>query len=71
MAKQMKNEPNDKDLSDKFGIHSLPTKILIDPNGMIIGRYNEEAGPLDQKLAEVFGLGETTGKMTGDSHIKL
>ena len=71
MAKQMKNEPNDKDLSDKFGIHSLPTKILIDPNGMIIGRYNDETGPLDQKLAEVFGLGETTGKMTGDSHIKL
>jgi thiol-disulfide isomerase/thioredoxin len=46
------------DISDNYGIHSLPTKILIDPNGIIIGRYggggeNDEA--LDQKLAEIFG----------------
>jgi len=45
-------------ISDQYGIHSLPTKILIDPQGMIIGRYggggeNDEA--LDKKLADLFG----------------
>lgn len=45
-------------ISDKYGISSLPTKILIDPKGVIIGRYggggeNDEA--MDQKLAEIFG----------------
>ncbi|MBV4355714.1 TlpA disulfide reductase family protein [Pinibacter aurantiacus] len=52
-----KGESNDKDISEKFGIHSLPTKILIDKNGVIIGRYDkgteEEALALDKKLAEV------------------
>lgn len=52
-----KGEPNDKDISEKFGIHSLPTKILIDKNGIIIGRYDkgteEEALALDKKLEEV------------------
>ncbi len=47
-----------EDISDRFGIHSLPTKILIDPNGTIIGRYggggeNDEA--MDKKFAELFG----------------
>jgi cytochrome oxidase Cu insertion factor (SCO1/SenC/PrrC family) len=46
------------DISDRYGIHSLPTKVLIDPNGMIIGRYggggeNDEA--MDKKLSEIFG----------------
>ena len=45
-------------ISDKYGISTLPTKILIDPNGVIIGRYggggeNDEA--MDKKLAEIFG----------------
>ena len=53
--KQMKNEKNENDVSEKFGIHSLPTKILIDPQGKIIGRYSEEEGPLDEKLKEIFG----------------
>ena len=43
------------DISEKFGIHSLPTKILIDPEGKIIGRYSEEAGPLDEMLKKLFG----------------
>ena len=59
--KLRKNEKNDKDISDKFGIHSLPTKILIDPNGMIIGRYDkgteEEAEAMDKKIAEAFAKG--------------
>lgn len=45
------------DISDRYGIHSLPTKILIDPDGTIIGRYggggeNDEA--MDLKLSEIF-----------------
>ena len=43
------------DISENFGIHTLPTKILIDPNGKIIGRYSEEEKPLDDKLKEIFG----------------
>jgi peroxiredoxin len=57
MDKRMKNLPNDKDISEKFGIHSLPTKILIDPQGTIIGRYDqgtdEEAAAMDKKLADL------------------
>lgn len=47
------------DISEQFGIHSLPTQLLIDPTGKIIGRYggggvaHEE---LDKKLAEVFKM---------------
>jgi thiol-disulfide isomerase/thioredoxin len=46
------------DISNNYGISTLPTKVLIDPNGLIIGRYggggeNEEA--MDKKLAEIFG----------------
>ncbi|MGV3528082.1 MAG: redoxin domain-containing protein [Flavisolibacter sp.] len=45
-------------ISDKYGIHTLPTKILVDPKGVIIGRYggggeNDEA--MDKKLSEIFG----------------
>jgi thiol-disulfide isomerase/thioredoxin len=43
------------DISENFGIHTLPTKILIDPNGKIVGRYSEEEKPLDDKLREIFG----------------
>ncbi|GEP96292.1 TlpA disulfide reductase family protein [Chitinophaga cymbidii] len=58
MQKRQRKEPNPEDISDYYGIHSLPTKILIDPKGMIIGRYggggeNDEA--MDKKLAEVMG----------------
>lgn len=57
MEKLMRKEKNDKDISDKFGIHSLPTKILIDQTGKIIGRYGgggENDEDMDNKLAEVF-----------------
>ena len=61
----LKRDPNSPmgfdrsaDISDRYGIHTLPTKILIDPNGVIIGRYggggeNDEA--MDKKLSEIFG----------------
>ena len=46
------------DISDPYGISSLPTKILIDPNGVIVGRYGgggdgDEA--MDKKMAAIFG----------------
>ncbi|WP_235012457.1 TlpA disulfide reductase family protein [Pedobacter africanus] len=45
------------DITKGYGIHSLPTKILIDKEGVIVGRYggggdNDEA--MDKKLAEIF-----------------
>ncbi|WP_207531792.1 TlpA disulfide reductase family protein [Desertivirga arenae] len=45
------------DISEAYGIHSLPTKILIDKDGIIVGRYggggeNDEA--MEKKLAEIF-----------------
>lgn len=52
-----KNHPNE--ISDsRYGIASLPTKILIDPSGKIIGRYGGEGGEedeaMDKKLEEIF-----------------
>jgi thiol-disulfide isomerase/thioredoxin len=46
------------DISEHYGIHTLPTKILIDPKGVIIGRYGgggEDDEAMDKKLKEVFG----------------
>jgi thiol-disulfide isomerase/thioredoxin len=45
-----------KEIHHKFGVHSFPTKILIDPCGYIIGRFNgtEEDVKLDERLKEVF-----------------
>jgi thiol-disulfide isomerase/thioredoxin len=56
MAKRLKDQPNPDDTSDHFGIHSLPTQILIDSKGMIIARYGgggEEHDALDKKLQKV------------------
>ena len=47
---------NPDDISEKYGIHSLPTQILIDTKGIIIGRYEEgqsNEAALDKKLAEL------------------
>jgi peroxiredoxin len=60
MEKTRQGEKNDKDISEKFGIHSLPTKVLIDRDGKIIGRYDkgteQEAAEMDKKLAEVMAF---------------
>lgn len=56
MNRRLKNEPNPEDVSEHFGIHSLPTQILVDPKGVIIARYGgggEEHEALDGKLKEV------------------
>lgn len=45
------------DKSAAYGIHTLPTKILIDPQGTIVGRYGgggERDEALDEKLARIF-----------------
>jgi len=46
-----------KDVTKGYAVSSLPTKILIDPQGVIIGRYGGGAdgtdAELDAKLAEV------------------
>ncbi|TDQ73483.1 redoxin domain-containing protein [Sphingobacterium yanglingense] len=46
-----------EDKSEAYGIHTLPSKILVGPDGIIIGRYASGAGSdedLDAKLKEVF-----------------
>lgn len=48
----------EKDISDGYNIQYLPTKILVDPNGIIVGRYSgsaEDDKRLDEKLASIFG----------------
>lgn len=44
---------SDQDLDKFYSIHEIPTKILIDPQGMIIVRCEDSTAALDQKLAEV------------------
>lgn len=47
----------EKDINAGYNIHSLPTKILVDPKGIIVARYNgseEEDKKLDQDLAAIF-----------------
>ncbi|WP_162304966.1 redoxin domain-containing protein [Sphingobacterium olei] len=58
----MKMDPNggfdrSEDKSEYYGVHTLPTKVLIDPHGVIVGRYAGGAGSdadLDAKLKEIF-----------------
>ncbi|TKC62054.1 hypothetical protein FBD94_07400 [Pedobacter hiemivivus] len=44
-------------INARYGIHTLPTKILIDKNGVIVGRYGgggEDDAAMDKKLKEIF-----------------
>lgn len=41
------------DISDLYAIHYLPTKYLIDKEGNIVGKFDDEE--LDAKLKEIFG----------------
>lgn len=43
-----------EDVSERYAIHFLPTKYLIDREGKIIGKVNDEE--LDAKLKEIFGF---------------
>jgi len=42
------------DLDTKYNITSYPTKIFIDKQGIIIGRYGEEEKELDEQLKSIF-----------------
>ncbi|MDR2843745.1 MAG: TlpA family protein disulfide reductase [Candidatus Symbiothrix sp.] len=39
----------------KYAVTVLPTKVLVDPDGIISGRYNGNSEGLDEKLEETFG----------------
>lgn len=57
-AKRMRGEKNENHIGEKYNIATLPTKILVDKNGVIIGRYgesNEDVEAMDKKLSEIFG----------------
>lgn len=49
-----KRESNNNDIHKLYGVSVLPTKILINPRGLIVGRYEGESEELDRKLAMVF-----------------
>ncbi|TSD66015.1 AhpC/TSA family protein [Inquilinus sp. KBS0705] len=51
-----KDKPNS--LTETYSVNLFPTKILIDNEGTIIGRYDgtQAANALDSKLAEIFGV---------------
>lgn len=56
IEKMMSGEDNENDISIKYGINELPTKILINRLGFIIGRYqegNDDDKKLDDKLSEL------------------
>lgn len=55
VEKRLKEEKNENDIGEKYGIHVLPTKILIDKNGVIIGHYEgSDNDLLDKKLHDIF-----------------
>ncbi|PKO99849.1 MAG: thioredoxin [Bacteroidetes bacterium HGW-Bacteroidetes-8] len=41
-------------IADRYAVHLLPTKYLIDKEGKIIGKVDEDQ--LDKKLVEIFGF---------------
>jgi len=59
MDKIRKGIDNPYDINSLYGIHTIPTKILIDPNGKIIGRFGDSYGgsdeDMDKMLASIFG----------------
>jgi thiol-disulfide isomerase/thioredoxin len=50
------NKDKSKSITNQYGIHIFPTKILVGKDGIIIGRYSgtEENDALDKKLVEIF-----------------
>jgi thiol-disulfide isomerase/thioredoxin len=51
-----KTSKDSKSVNDKFGVKVFPTKILIDKNGTIIGRFTgaDDDIELDKKLSTIF-----------------
>ena len=54
----MKHINNPDDLDERYGIASIPTKILIGPNGKILGRFGDSYGgteeDMDKMLKSIF-----------------
>lgn len=52
------DKPNPDDLDQQYGIASIPTKILIGPDGKILGRFGDSFGgseeDMDKMLASIF-----------------
>lgn len=44
---------NKKDISEGYNIHSLPTKILVGPDGVILGRYGDGGGNDDDMYKDL------------------
>lgn len=42
------------DISEKYAVHYLPTKYLIDKDGKMVGKFNSDE--LTEKLKEIFGF---------------
>jgi len=56
LSGRQSNKSSPNSITYKFSIGALPTKILIDKNGIIIGRYMEaDEKAMDEKLAAIFG----------------
>ena len=55
MAPETGEIDRSNDISDKYAVHSIPTKFLIDREGKIVDRIDEsEDAKLDQLLEEIF-----------------
>jgi thiol-disulfide isomerase/thioredoxin len=54
----LKHIPNPDDLDQQYGIASIPTKILIGPDGKILGRFGDSHGgseeDMNKLMAEIF-----------------
>lgn len=48
------NYDRTNDISDKYAVHTIPTKYLIDKEGKIVGKMRDDE--LDAKLKEIFGF---------------
>lgn len=57
LEKKMRNEKNELHIGEQYNISTLPTKILIDKNGLIVGRFGEskeDSDTLDKMLQNIF-----------------
>jgi len=55
MAPETGQTDRSNDISDKYAVHSIPTKFLIDREGKIVDRIDEgQDAKLDQLLDEIF-----------------
>lgn len=55
MDKTIKGEKNAKDIMARYGIQALPTKFLIDPNGVILAKaIGDDLKDVDEALIKAF-----------------